>query len=847
MRVSYNEIKRLTGLDVSVEEMVARIGSRLGEVEAVEDWGAKYKGALIVKVITCEKHPDADKLSICTVDDGGKNPDLKRDENGYIQVVCGAPNVHADMWAVWLQPGATVPASFADDEPFVLESREIRGVISNGMLASLKELAIGDDHNGIVELPESTRLEAIKPANEVPHVEALANFRRTEKYKPGDSFAEVFDLNDYVIEIENKMFTHRPDCFGELGVAREVAGIFGKQFTSPKWYQTEFSQTITADEQLVVRIETDLVSRFSALIVEDVEVRPSSLDVQINLTKAGYRPINNIVDITNYIMHAYGQPLHAYDYAKLAARSSGTPTLVARLSQSGEQLKLLNGKTIEFNQPAIVIATDQEIVGVGGVMGGADTEVDNSTTKVVLEAANFDMYSIRRTSMHYGLFSDAASRFNKGQSPWQTLACASIAAGEVVCSSSGMSYDKWYDVKSNLATNKPVSISSEFLNSRLGSSLSATEIQQLLTNVEFVVEAEADELSVTAPFWRTDIEIKEDIVEEVGRLYGYDNLALCLPKRSTKPVEVNQLFKTKAKIRSSLATIGANELLTYSFVHRSLLEKAGQKPEDSYAISNAISPDLHFYRQSLMPSLLDSVHQNIKAGYEEFALFEVGKTHNKVHGLDESGLPGEIEVTGLVFASKLKQRSGTGYYEAKEYLRRLAHAFGAELEFRPVPPETDFPITSPYDLSRSSLISIKNGSFLGIVGEFKPGVERAFRLPGACAGFEIETQALANWQAKSPYTELSRFPSSAQDITLQTTNSVSFGDLQSTVVEVLEQTGYKYTLSTVSIFEPEAGLKNTSFRIRLSSLDKTLTTQEVTDVIESIAQVGSQKYQARQI
>jgi phenylalanyl-tRNA synthetase beta chain len=356
-------------------------------------------------VVECVKHPDADRLSVTKIDDGGVVADVPRDESGLVQVVCGAPNVHADMWAIWLPPKSTVPASFDDDEPFVLDARPLHGVLSQGMLAAADELAIGTDHEGIVEIYE----------HDVPvGVELTA----------GASFAETFGLDDYVLDIENKMFTHRPDCFGQLGVAREIAGIFHQQFTSPEWYNV--IQEFAGGDGLELEIfneATEVVPVFSAVAIKNIEVQPSPLWLQCQLVAMGGRPINNIVDATNYIMLMTAQPTHAYDYDKL--RGS---TLGARLARDGEKVSLLNGKEYELKNDDIVIADGEGVIGLAGIMGGADTEVSNDTKNIVLECANFDMYALRRTAMRHGIFTDALTRFNKGQSPTMPINCPSVVS-----------------------------------------------------------------------------------------------------------------------------------------------------------------------------------------------------------------------------------------------------------------------------------------------------------------------------------------------------------------------------------------------------------------------------------
>ena len=306
MRVSLNTIKTYTTVDLSVPELVAKINSQLGQVENVIDLGSRYEGATIVKVVTCESHPNADKLSVCSVDDGSGE---------LIQVVCGAPNVRAGIFAVWLKPGMTVPSTAEDKEPFVLGTRELRGIMSNGMLAAGDELAINNDHDGIIEITERD----------------LAAGRTLQA---GMSFAEAFDLNDTLIDIENKMFTHRPDLFGQLGVAREIAGIQNIPFNDPDWYWNEPAFVAASELKLVIFNDTpEKVPRLMAVAMSNVSIAPSPLWLQTTLLRWGSKSINNIVDMTNYAMLLTAQPTHAYDYDKLRGA-----TLGARMAKPGEKI-----------------------------------------------------------------------------------------------------------------------------------------------------------------------------------------------------------------------------------------------------------------------------------------------------------------------------------------------------------------------------------------------------------------------------------------------------------------------------------------------------------------------------
>lgn len=816
MKIDLNTIRWFLDFELpAVDKVVEKIGAQLGAVEEVVDAGSKYKDIVIVKVVSSEKHPNADKLHVCKIDAGKGQP---------VQVVCGAPNVREGLLAAWLPPGATVPSSFGDTEPFVVGTREIRGVKSHGMLASPKELALGDNHEGILEIESD--------------------------FKPGDDFAKPFGLrDDYVIDIENKMFTHRPDCFGFLGVARELAGIFNKPFKSPDWYVTNPKfPGIEADElKLTVKNELPrLVPRFMAVVLSNVQVGRSPVWLEAYLARTGQKSVNNIVDYTNWYMLETGQPLHAYDYDKVKELSGGEATIAIRYPRKGETIKLLNGKTVEPRAEAVMIATDKTAIGIGGVMGGTETEVDENTTNIILECANFDMYSIRHTSMAHGLFTESSTRFTKGQSPLQCPAVLSRIVQEIREHAGGQVASRVIDDKHDVKPFPPVRVSVDFINLRLGEKLTAAEMKKLLENVEFKVDAKGGELTVTPPFWRTDIEIPEDVVEEVGRLYGYDHLPLELPKRDLTPAPRDALLETKNAIRAKLAKAGANEVLTYSFVHGDLLAKTGQDAKQAYQIANALSPDLQYYRLSLQPSLLDKVHPNVKAGHDEFALFEIGK----VHGQDlpsQDGLPGEYEFTGLVVtaADKLK-KPGAAYYQALKYLQELA---GVPLAFQPVDEAAQkYAVTKPYDPKRSAMVSVKGGSYLGIIGEFRASVKQALKLPRYCAGFEIDTTQLQNLIGGVSYEPLPRFPKVTQDITLKVADDLAYQDLADFLAGELDKTKPKNTLAELGqldIFQKEGDKhKNVTFRLTIASYERTLTDAEVNKLLEAVAVAAKSKLHA---
>lgn len=817
-----------------IDKLIEKIGLQLGAVEEVIHIGERYQGIVVAKVISAEKHPNADKLKVCMVDDGGKVKSVKRGQDGLIQIVCGAPNVKAGQLVAWIPPDITVPSTF-DKDPFVLEAREIRGQISNGMIASGKELAINDDHEGILVIEE--------PA------------------KPGQQFAEVYRLDDHIIDIENKMFTHRPDCFGLLGVARELAGIYSKPFKGPDWYREDAG--LPADGRknvlkLSVKNEVPkLIPRFCAVAVKDVKVGPSPVWLQSFLSRSGVRPINNIVDITNWFMLATAQPLHAYDYDKVEkgqiAKGNGA-ILGVRLSKKGEKMRLLGGKEVTLNQGAVVITDGQKPIGLGGIMGGADTEVDKKTKNIIFECANFDMNLTRKTAMTYGLFTDAATRFTKNQSPRQNRAVLAKTVNDTLQLVGGRIASPLIDDKHFKDADTVVKTDKDFINSRLGTNLATGEILDLLSNVEFKTKAAGDNIIVTVPFWRTDIEIPEDIVEEVGRLYGYDKLPVELPRRDVAPARRDQMLVFKTQLRDILRRAGANEVLTYSFVHGELMKKAGKDPRHAFHIRNAVSPDLQYYRLSLTPSLLEKVHANIRGGFNEFTLFEIGKAHGKTEV--EDGLPKEFDRLSMILARKTPGK-GAAFYWAKAYVDFLAKQLNVELRYESA--EADKfknhklfqQMLAVYEPKRSALV-FAGDKLAGAIGEFPASAKDSLKLPAYCAGAEMFLSTLQS-STGITYQPLNRFPELEQDFCLRSAASLSYEELAEFMARNLShlsaKPGYHFKIEPLDIFQKanDKSHKQTTWRIILWHPERTLTTEETNKLLDELAARAKKELKAERV
>lgn len=800
------------GLEVEQKDLVERIGARLVEVEDVIDEQHKYDNIFVVQVVTAEKIAGT-HLTLCKVDDAKKctSSKIKRDDDGLIQVMCGAPNVRAGMLAAWIAPGAIVPQSVHEDAPFVIGVRKMLGEYdSYGMLASATELDFGDDHDGISEL-------------------------NPEEVKVGDSLTDIFGLDDVILDIENKSLTHRPDTFGLLGFAREVSGIYDHPFKTDEWY---YQQDIALDssENLKLDIEIEdskLCPRYTALVMEQ---HGDSLDKYLDmqdtlLSRSGMRPIDPIVDATNLLMLTTGQPLHAFDYDKfIAVGGTKTPKIVVRAARSGEKIELLDGKEVELKPFDIVICSNDTPVALAGAMGGKSTEVDSKTKRIILESATFSLFNLRKTQFAHGIFSEAITRFTKGQPAGQTLPVV-IKFAEMMRERFSMKTLGVFDSQKTSPKAKVLQVSSEKINKVLGTNFDIDKIVQTLENVEFNVEVDNKNLTITVPFWREDINIVEDIIEEVGRLNGFDNIPQVLPSRSFASPAKDNLGETKSAIRQILASFGANELLTYSFVNEKLLDNFLQDAKNSYRIVNSISPDLQVVRQSLAPSLLQKSYENLKAGMGRFVLFEMNQVYRKSDGLDGDGVP--VARHNLALTS-LNKTGESQFYILKKYLNELADRFNVVLEFKQFKPANDAS-EDFYEKRRSAEIFLGEDR-LGVVGEIKASVAKSLKLPLGVATAEVDLKVLLN--AKKPRQanfKLSRYPSVERDLTIKIASETPHASIEDAILDGANSDNIATKLTSLGIYQgDDKTTKNVSFRLRFTSQEKTLTRDEIAVIMENV-------------
>lgn len=837
MLISLNEIKKLVNVNIPDDELFKLIGSRLVEIEHVEDLAPKYKKIYIVKVKSAEPI-EGTHLHLCQIDAGKElTAEIDPAHDGFIQVVCGAPNVKKGMLAVWIAPGAIVPATYGTPEPFEISARKLRGFESFGMLAAMDELDLGPDHDGIISIHPD-------------HV-TIDEQDRVRVVKPGDPFATAFGLNDKIIEVENKSLTHRPDCFGLVGFAREVAGILGQKFDYDESYRMTHLQPLKKASNpisLAVNIaDYKICPSYRAYAFDfgapiPTEYLPVSFDANqpatrnlilddIFFAKAGMRSVSPLVDLTNKIMLMTGQPLHAFDYDKFVKiGGTDTPEIRVRLARKGEKLTLLDGKEIELVETDIVICSGDTPVALAGAMGGASTAIDETTEKVIFEIASFSLYNLRKTQMAHGIFSEAITRFTKGR-PASDLSRARFELfheinrlGDVELIGEAKNTDPTLLDETGQFKPNVVKITTKDINTLLGSDYPKELIVKTLENVGFsTTELQDDAMEVTAPLWRTDIHIKEDLIEEVGRLLGFDNLPKAFPLRPFVCPTVDPMLSLKSRLRTALSDrLGASEVLTYSFVSKSLQEKTGEDPADSYQIVNSISPELECFRQSLLPSLLEKVYENTKAGYKDFTLYELNQVSKKSWGLTEENVP--------VMKTELALTSFGDFYRAKFFLGELARTLKLDFELRPLETSTTL---EPLH----SVAIFLNNEKVGELGEVKKSVLKRFKIAELVSALQLTLDPCISAKTSSKTSiKLSRFPSVSRDLTFRVPETTHYADIKSAIESILSQNqALRYKLEPVSIFRKnQEPTKNLSFHLEITNENKTLASSEISDIIDSI-------------
>lgn len=844
MIISVNWLKKYLQSDVDIDELTDLIGARLVEIESVTNLAEKYQSPVIVKVVECVAHPDSDHLHVCQIDDGGVVNDAPRNDDGYIQVVCGAPNVRKGLMVAWLPPGSIVPESYGTSDEFSLSSRKLRGVMSHGMLASPRELDLWNEHEGIMEISGDIA-------------------------KPGMKLCDYLQLDDYLLEVENKSLTHRPDCFGVIGFAREVAAIMGGSARIPDWFNN-LDGDITSDEVSVVPsvkiVDSSLCSRYECIVLDNVDSsRNLPDDLRSLIGRVGVNSISAPVDITNYLMLESGQPLHAFDLDKVMEVSpTGAADIVVRAAAKGETLELLDGRTINLDPADIVVAVGDQSnsvpIALAGAMGGMATEITRGTKRVLLESATFDLYHLRGTQFRHGVFSEAITRFTKGQpSPLtrpvllQAVQMLKDYAGAKVISDIAEDYPlKPVKTEFEIPVARFTDVLGCYDDSGKVSAYSSDMIVETLTNLQYSdVSVKNESVKAVAPWWRTDQHIAEDVIEDIGRVTGFDNIAPDSPLRRYVAAPYNQLYERQMWLRDRLCKAGGNEVMSYSFIHGDLLDSVHDDKSQAYRIVNAISPDLQYYRRDILPSLIERARDNLRAGYDNFMLFELGKVHRR--GLmddTEPNLPAELsEVAGIV-VDKAKH-ADSAFYVVKKIVNYVLN-LGDELKYIRLDKYSGQldSSTNVYEPLRSAVLLV-NDRYVGVVGELRSDVRQRFKLPEFVAGFSLMLGGLLPYIDRDiEYTPVSRYQGTSRDITYQVSNEVDYADVYNFTRRVLVDKLPDHIVAEVSprdIYATSDGKRNITLHIDFHDLTKTIDAKLVGKVMDRLAKQSSNELNAHVI
>ncbi|MFC1599878.1 phenylalanine--tRNA ligase subunit beta [Patescibacteria group bacterium] len=786
MYISLNWIKDFVDLDPKLDpqEIGDLFTVRTAEIEGFEDLSKAYDGMVVGKIEKIEDHPNADKLKVCTVDIGKEKT----------QIVCGGTNLYEGMMGPVAMPGSWVKWH-GEGDPVQLSTVKLRGVESNGMLCVGEEIGLAPTGDEIVDM---TKMDV----------------------QPGQSLAEIYGTNDIVIEVDNKSLTHRPDLWGHYGIAREFAAIYGKDLQ-------EFDLSLgfpSKGDQVDIKIEDyDLCPRYCGVIVKNVKVEESPKWLQDRLIAVGYRPISNIVDITNYVMAELGQPLHAFDESFIQGG------IVVRRANKGEKITTLDGEERKLDDSMLVIADHKKPIAIAGVMGGENSEIQEGTTEIIIESANFNAQSIRTTSTKLGLRTEAVQRFEKALDP--VLAETAIKRTcELIlqlCPDAEIA-GPINDVNNGLPEEQKVKLDTEMVSSKIGVEISSDECKKILESLQFKVSGKGKTLEVTVPTWRAtkDVDIEDDLVEEIVRMYGYENVPETMPELPITSPMPNIERTLKHKARKILAqTYGMSEVYNYSFYGKDELSKCLMPEEKHVLLDNFLSSDQTHLRIALMPNLLKNVADNLRY-FEGFRLFEVGRTYV------EEGDYFPVEEKWIAGMTVLpKKAKNEIFYEAKAIIEGFLKDFtGQDAEFLLAiePP----PFVHP---SRTAKILI-NGEAVGGVGEIHPQVLKNWDIDAKVAGFEINfTKLAAIGRDFVKYKALPKFPGLDLDISVVIGRDRKVADIQKAINEADSKLIERVKLFDIYEGENiEDNKKALAFRVLLQAKDRTLTDEEMSKVQKKI-------------
>lgn len=775
MKFSYQWISELVdGLNIEPEELKRLITLKTAECEGIEPFGAHFARVQVVKALSVHPAPS------------GKNKvvEIEAAAGARHQVICGAPNVREGMLAVWVPPGTVLNGK-------TIGIAVIDGVESEGMLASRAELDLGRDASGLLELYSGT---------------------------PGDSLGGV--RPDWIIEIDNKSLTHRPDLWGHLGMAREIAAISGRPLVDP------VSPLPPADGPCPIQVsieDTARCSRYSALVIENVSVAGSPLALTARLESVGLNAISNIVDVTNYVLVELPQPMHAFDADKI---SGGT--IFVRQARTGERLSALNGETYNLHPDDLVIADGSGPIALAGVIGGADSAISSTTTRIILESANFNATAVRLTSARHKLRTDASVRFEKSLDPENTVRGLARAAALIlqVCPGAQVR-GQIADCYTPLPPVAPILLPVDYVSRKLGKSLNVEEIERILNALGFATAPAAPGvLTVSVPSWRAtkDISMKADLVEEIGRMIGYGNIPPRPPEVACVVPPANRWNLFLRSVRRLMAAQGFSEIYSYSFVDETQLKRWGYEPQSAIKIANPIASNFSHLRPTLLPGLFAGVLTNVRH-FQEFRLFEIG---SEIHKSSQSAQPDQV--THLAAALYSAHSDEGDFFEMKRVVECLlpgSQTHSAE------PRSYEHP-------ARAASITWQ-GAAVGRLFEVHPAILEKEGIEGRARAvfFDLNlSQVLPLRESRQVrYTVPRRYPTSPFDLSVVTGLRTPVAEIQDNLVRLA-----KTDLAAIDFVRQydgpplPQGQKSVTYHLEIGSLRHTVTTEEVTAVRNRITE-----------
>ncbi len=791
MKVPLKWLKDYVKVTLPIPELAKRLTLAGFEVSEIISTGGSWENVFVGEIIAIEPHPNADRLRLATVNLG------KEQET----VVCGAPNLTKGDKIAFARVGAklTDPASGKVE---TLKPAKIRGVESKGMICSERELGLSDKHEGILVLSKEAVIG-------IP----LADF-----------------MGDTVLDID--ITANRPDGLSVTGIAHEVGAICGQKVNIPEITYAETGEPINKQMSIEI-VDSELCPRYCASLITNVKIKESPAWLQERLIAGGQRPINNIVDISNYVMLEYGQPLHTFDYEKLKDKK-----IIVRRAKEGEKFVTLDGNERQLNGDMLTIADGERTVAIAGVMGGLNSDVTESTTSILLEAASFKATSLHYTSRKLGLMSEASARFERGISAGLTIPALKHATQLIAELGGGKIAKGIIDAYPGKKEAKPITVRAERVKRLLGIEYSVDEIVKAFQALGIECKAEGTKVTAVAPYWRSDLKIEEDFIEEVARVYGYDKIPTTLIKDEIPQPEAHPEWELKKKIRRSLIGLGFQEIMTYTLTSLETMSKLfgeAHTPEQiPPRVANPMTADQEYLRFSLRGNVLATLAANRQHEEGGIKLFEVGKVFIR----RENDLPDEPEVLCAVMQGSRMERSWLGgsddnhdFYDIKGVAEELFKQLGITVSFEKGNDHGLHP-------TRQAAITMvgKNGKkiIIGDIGEVHPKVADAFEIEGTVAIMDVEiTTLLPLLTGDKQYQPIPRFPSIVRDLALVVDADVT----NQQILDIIK--GFKL-ISEVILFDVYSGKqvaegkKSLAYRLVYQSPEGTLTDETVNKVQEQV-------------